>query len=56
LETGKLERIVDCSALARIAGMRRESVLNGVAHNPQNASLFVTGKYWNRIFELDIPR
>lgn len=29
-------------------------VLNGVAYNPANGHLFVTGKQWNKLFEIEI--
>mmetsp|Transcript_9628 Transcript_9628/g.29324 ORF Transcript_9628/g.29324 Transcript_9628/m.29324 type:complete len:280 (-) Transcript_9628:2395-3234(-) len=33
--------------------MRAEAVLNGLAYDPQASRLFVTGKCWPRIFEID---
>ena len=31
-----------------------EAVLNGIAHDPQTGSFFVTGKLWDRLFEIEI--
>jgi glutamine cyclotransferase len=31
-------------------------VLNGITYNPENGNLLVTGKYWNRIFEIQVMR
>jgi len=33
-----------------------ESVLNGIAYDPQHDRLFVTGKRWPLIFEIEIVR
>jgi glutamine cyclotransferase len=29
-------------------------VLNGIAYNPENNSMYVTGKYWCKLFELEV--
>jgi hypothetical protein len=29
-------------------------VLNGIAHNDENDSMYVTGKYWCKLFELEL--
>ncbi|MBN1626273.1 MAG: glutaminyl-peptide cyclotransferase, partial [Deltaproteobacteria bacterium] len=28
-------------------------VLNGIAYNPDSNTIYVTGKYWCRLFELE---
>jgi glutamine cyclotransferase len=34
-----------------------EAVLNGIAYDPANNRLFVTGKLWPRLFEIEVvPR
>jgi glutaminyl-peptide cyclotransferase len=33
-----------------------ESVLNGIAYDPQHDRIFVTGKRWPRVFEIEIVR
>jgi glutamine cyclotransferase len=33
-----------------------ESVLNGIAYDPQHDRLFVTGKRWPQVFEIEIIR
>ena len=53
---GKLLRIVDCRELTAAAAEHSESVLNGVAYCRESGTFFVTGKNWNQIFELEIPR
>lgn len=48
------------SALSNIAAVknpRREACLNGIAYDPSNGCLFVTGKLWPKIFQIKImPR
>ena len=31
-----------------------EAVLNGIAHDAANNRLFVTGKLWPRLFEIEV--
>lgn len=33
-----------------------EQVLNGIAYDPQHGRLFVTGKYWPKLFEIRLRR
>ncbi len=33
-----------------------EAVLNGIAFDPENDRLFVTGKLWPRLFEIELVR
>ena len=54
-ETGIVEGIVD------FAGLLPESdrtpatdVLNGIAYDAEGGRIFVTGKNWSRIFEIEI--
>lgn len=35
-------------------GSDPEAVLNGIAHDPERGTLFVTGKLWDRIYELQV--
>jgi len=32
------------------------NVLNGIAWDKQNERLFVTGKYWPKLFEIDLVK
>jgi glutamine cyclotransferase len=34
--------------------MRNEAVMNGIAFNPKNRHVYITGKLWDSIFELDL--
>ncbi|HYD12253.1 MAG TPA: glutaminyl-peptide cyclotransferase [Allosphingosinicella sp.] len=52
--TGRVTGIIDLSALAAQNGDNTDSVLNGIAYDAQRDRLFVTGKYWRRLYEIDL--
>jgi glutamine cyclotransferase len=54
--TGRVTGVIDLGALAAQNGDNRDSVLNGIAYDPQHDRLFVTGKYWPRLYEIDLVR
>jgi glutamine cyclotransferase len=57
LDDGIVIGILDCSALAATADPGTEvSVLNGIAYNRQRETLFVTGKHWPLLFEINVPQ
>ncbi len=51
--TGHVTGLIDMSGLY---DQRRDEdeVLNGIAYDPETGRLFVTGKYWPEIFEIEI--
>ena len=51
--SGIVEATVDCAGLLP-PGLRdrRTDVLNGIAWNPRTRQVFLTGKYWKRMFEI----
>lgn len=52
---GEVVGVVDLSGLAdRTRRADRESVLNGIAYDAQADRLFVTGKYWSNVFEIEL--
>ncbi len=53
--TGNVEGFINCSGLLPLQ-LRKPTtdVLNGIAYNPQNGRLYLTGKYWPRIYEVDL--
>lgn len=57
-ETGKVTGWIDLSGiLGYYQQNRRVDVLNGIAYDSENDRLFVTGKYWPKLFEIKlIPR
>ena len=53
---GRVVRMVDCSELVRLAGAQnREDVMNGIAFNADADTFFVTGKRWEKYFEIQLP-
>ncbi|MGH9783338.1 MAG: glutaminyl-peptide cyclotransferase, partial [Terriglobia bacterium] len=57
-QTGRVVRWIDLRGLMAAEYRRNpEAVLNGIAHDAQNNRLFVTGKLWPRLFEIEVvPR
>ncbi|PZD79708.1 glutaminyl-peptide cyclotransferase [Mesonia sp. K7] len=58
-ETGAIEGIIDLRGLRNNLGNnsvlnKDEHVLNGIAYNEKTDQLFVTGKNWDKIFEIKI--
>lgn len=52
-ETGKVLEEIDCSEVVK-AGKGAGEVLNGIAWNPQTKKLYLTGKNWNNLLEVEI--
>lgn len=53
--TGVVEGIVDLSDLTdRIEIDSTTDVLNGIAYDAASGRILVTGKYWNKLFEIEI--
>jgi glutaminyl-peptide cyclotransferase len=58
-ETGQVTGWIDLSGLLSESdrGKHRVDVLNGIAHDPETDRLFVTGKLWPKLFEIEVvPR
>jgi glutamine cyclotransferase len=53
-DTGRVVGWLDLSALYPSAERPAEDVLNGIAYDPAERRLFVTGKNWPQVFELEI--
>ena len=53
--TGIVEQYLDCANLLG-GGSRsgQEDVLNGIAYDEKNDRIFLTGKWWPRLFEIKI--
>ncbi|MBR1576513.1 MAG: glutaminyl-peptide cyclotransferase [Bacteroidales bacterium] len=52
---GRVEATVDCTGLLpRQYRDRRTDVLNGIAFNPSDGKIYLTGKYWKRLFEITL--
>ena len=54
-ETGTVEGVVDFNGLKeKVKNHPKIDVLNGIAYNKKSKTIFMTGKNWNKLFELQI--
>lgn len=54
-KNGAVEAVVDFSSLKdKVTQHKGLDVLNGIAYNAENETLFVTGKRWDKLFEVKI--
>ncbi|WP_420573203.1 glutaminyl-peptide cyclotransferase [Kordia sp.] len=54
-KNGALEGIVDFRGLKeKVTNHPQIDVFNGIAYNPKTKTYFVTGKYWDKMFEVEI--
>lgn len=52
-KNGAIEGVIDFSPLrAKVTQHDKLDVLNGIAYNPDTKTIFVTGKYWDKLFEV----
>jgi glutamine cyclotransferase len=55
LLTGRVAAWIDLAGLLSAADrQQRVDVLNGIAYDAENDRLFVTGKWWPKLFEMRI--
>jgi len=52
--TGAVEGVMDLSALRAKVTNKEAEVLNGIAYYKKTKTLFVTGKNWNKTFEIKV--
>lgn len=52
--TGAVEGILDFSALRKSIQFPQAEVLNGIAYNPKTKTIFITGKQWEKMFEIRV--
>ena len=51
--TGNVEATVDCTGLLPARLRKPETdVLNGIAHDPATGKIYLTGKYWPKLYEI----
>ena len=55
-DTGKVRSYLDLRGLLTPAERRVTDVLNGIAYDARNDRLFVTGKWWPKLFEIRVTR
>lgn len=55
--TGIVTHVIDCRAIVAEAGQTGsiDAVLNGIAWDARHRRLFVTGKLWPTLFEIEVP-
>ena len=54
-ENGAVEGVLDFSALKeKVKQHPGLDVLNGIAYNPETKTIFVTGKRWDKLFEVEV--
>jgi len=54
-KNGAIEGIANLKGLQAKAGQTSDdNVLNGIAYDEENDRLFVTGKKWNKVFEIKL--
>jgi len=53
-QTGAVEGVLDLSALKAKIKSPTADVLNGIAYNKKTGTIFVTGKNWDKTFELKV--
>lgn len=51
-ETGEVLRKIDCSGLLTEEERKNTDVLNGIALDPASGRIFITGKWWPKLFEV----
>jgi glutaminyl-peptide cyclotransferase len=54
--TGAVESVLDMKDLKKSVSNKNADVLNGIAYNPKTKTIFVTGKNWDKIFEIVIVK
>lgn len=53
-KTGSVEKIMDMSGLRKFINAGPSDFLNGIAYNPKTKTIFVTGKNWDKMFEIRV--
>lgn len=53
-QTGAVEAVLDLSALRAKVTNKEAEVLNGIAYRKATNTIFVTGKNWNKTFEIKV--
>ncbi|MBA6151174.1 glutaminyl-peptide cyclotransferase [Gelidibacter maritimus] len=54
-ENGAVEGVIDFSPLQKLVKQHPSlDVLNGIAYNPTTKTIFVTGKEWDKLFEVEV--
>jgi glutamine cyclotransferase len=51
---GAVEGILNLSGLRKSINATADDYLNGIAYNPKTKTIFVTGKNWDKMFEITV--
>lgn len=51
-ETGEVTKRIDCSGLLTPQEAAQADVLNGIAQDPATGKIYITGKWWPKLFEV----
>lgn len=54
--TGEVTAAIDLSELRKSLTNPQAEVLNGIAYNPKTKTIFVTGKNWDKMFEISVVK
>ncbi|MDC0009541.1 glutaminyl-peptide cyclotransferase, partial [Winogradskyella sp.] len=56
-KNGGVEGVIDFEPLKKLVTQHSElDVLNGIAYHPERKTIFVTGKNWDKLFEVTIKK
>ncbi len=55
-KTGRVTGRIDLRGLQKMQGVedKAQDVLNGIAYDPKNKRIFITGKYWPNLYEIEL--
>jgi glutamine cyclotransferase len=54
-KNGAVKAVIDFTSLKnKVTQHPKLDVLNGIAYNPETKTIFVTGKHWDKLFEVEI--
>jgi glutamine cyclotransferase len=55
--TGEVRATVDCKGLLPLSlRTPRTAEFNGIAYNPANGHIYVTGKYWPKMYRIELVK
>ena len=55
-DTGRVTSVLDLTGLLTASERARTDVLNGIAYDAEHDRLFVTGKWWPKLFEIKVVK
>jgi len=55
-DTGRVTGVLDLAGLLTASERARTDVLNGIAYDAEHDRLFVTGKWWPKLFEIKVVK